>query len=139
MKKIILTLVLIFVIIPGIVYAAINWYIIPNQLTIIETSQNADINAYVDNGGTISLEAIYWGTEIQQGESYQFTYYVKNDGNAIGEHTVYSAGVIDWGTVNYNPSVISLSPGEVVPITVTLTVDIDATPGTYSFNMIGTD
>jgi len=121
------------------VYAAINWYIIPNQLTIIETSQNADINAYVDNGGTISLEAIYWGTEIQQGESYQFTYYVKNDGNAIGEHTVYSAGVIDWGTVNYNPSVISLSPGEVVPITVTLTVDIDATPGTYSFNMIGTD
>jgi len=113
--------------------------------TIVE--KNPNLGAFADMEATTAITNIDWGT-LSPGESSSTWFYLKNTGNVPLNVTM---NITNWSpviagtyiTITWDkPSQISILEGEVVEITITLTVHdncIGITDFSQSIEIIGTD
>lgn len=115
---------------------------IPTQGSFGGSSLNSvNIEVYTDATATINCSSIDWGNLIK-GNSVQRIIYIKNTGNAIETLNMTSAG---WNptsaysvlTLSWDKEGISISPGAIIPATLTLTVATDTgTISSFNFNIL---
>jgi len=97
------------------------------------------IGVYSNQACTTPLTSINWG-EVQAGQSYSRTIYIKNNGNikvqlsmATGNWTPSTAS--SYLTVNWNRNNYILNVGESVGANITLSVASTAVGGSFSFDI----
>ncbi len=108
---------------------------VPVDLTIVGAR---NVHVYMDPETTILLTALHWG-EAAQGETRDFSMYVRNEGGIPTDVVATIIGDVSWGTVLMTPDIMStpllLAPDEVSEVILSITPNESAALEPHAFTM----
>ena len=105
-----------------------------------EPSVDVNLDVYFDYACLIPASSVDWG-EVELGGSKSISLYIKNNGNVDSFAVLSSENwnpeyAVEYLQLSWDYDGVSMSPGQIVPVKLTLDVGLECPFDCFSFNIV---